>query len=264
METDSQSTSVDFVLRVGMPNHTDLNPLAGIFMTKTLTILSCIPVLLSSAACKPKGPPPVEPSDQVRYELPSHRCVGKNATCACRNPLDDADAPEKILVPDGYRRFELKLASLNPAILMTFSGQPFEFRTPGESMKAFCWYLDLPIGKTDVLLRSREFKEFVVQPAFSIAEYRTEDQRWVSVIEMQCGSPQNPCSPETIKAAKDTAFTQPSYDKCARSDIKSMSWNGAVASEFYSSLDLKFSLLVNAPIEQDPKCLQIKKEEASE
>jgi hypothetical protein len=231
-------------------------------MRTPITLLCCITSLLPLSACKPKGPPPVEPSDQVRYELPSHRCTGKGVTCICRDPSNDEDSPEKILVPAGMRRFELKLSSLNPAILVTFAGQPFEFRTTGESPRAFCWYLDLPIGKTDVTLRTREFKETVVQPAFSIAEYRTEDQRWVSVIEMSCGSATTPCTPESITAAKDAAFKQPSYDKCARSDIKSMSWNGSIDGDFYASLDLKFSLLVSAPQEQDPKCLQ-KKEDAT-
>jgi hypothetical protein len=215
-------------------------------------------IFLSSEACKPKGPPPVEPGDQVRYEMPSHRCAGKDRTCACRVPTDPSDAPEKISIPDGYRRFEVKLASINPAIVMNFSGQPYELRTNGESPRPFCWYFDLPIGKTEVSLRSREFKENPVQPTVFISEYRPEDQRWVSLIQLRCGSTQDPCSPDIMTAQKQEAFA--SYDRCAHSDIKELHWGGSLIDEHYESLNVNFSLLVNKPQEQNPawKCLQKK------
>jgi hypothetical protein len=164
-------------------------------------------------------------------------------------------------VPVGYRRFEVKLASLNPAILMSFSGQPFELRTNGESPRPFCWYFDLPLGTTQVSLRSREFKNTPVQPTFLISEYRPEDQRWISIIQMSCGSNQEPCSPDIMEVAKQAAFA--SYDKCARSDVKAIQWSGGLVEEYYTSLNLNFSLLVNSPQEQNPKCLQSKDEPAT-
>ena len=144
---------------------------------------------------------------------------------------------------------------------MSFAGQPFELRTNGESPRPFCWYFDLPTGKTDVSLRSREFKNMFVQPTFLISEYRPEDQRWVSVIQLRCGSSQEPCSPDLMEAEKQAAFA--SYDKCARSDVNEIRWSGSLIDEHYASLNLNLSLLVNSRTEQNPACLQKKDEPAT-
>jgi hypothetical protein len=217
---------------------------------RTSTLLLSAMLLL---ACKPKGPPPVEPSDQERYELPSHRCTGSAATCVCRDGSTPEDAPEKILVPTGYRRFEMRLASVDPALLVGLSGQPFELRPNSESGDTSCWYFDLPIGQTEVSLRAREYQGTPVHATLSFAEYLPESQLWFPVVQVRCGSAQQGCGPDELSAKKQAIFS--SKDRCARSEVKELHWNGGVDQDRYLDLDLRFQILVN-PMDArlDPKC----------
>lgn len=222
-----------------------------------LRFSSCAFVLaaLSSSACTkaPPAPPPLEVKARVRYELPSHRCAGKGKTCLCRDESDPADAPEQNPVPAGMRRFEVRLASLDKAVLLQFRGQPYELRPDGESPAASCWYLDLPRGSTEVSLRAREEEGIPAHAEVSLVEYRPDSGRWLPVFALRCGDPSTPCTPEEMASEKGRALKL--KDRCALSEVKSMRWTGGLSEGRYLSLDLTFGLLVEeAELARDPRC----------
>jgi hypothetical protein len=221
-----------------------------------LVLFASLGALFFAGGC-PKAtqePPPVEVKAQKRYDLASHRCAGKGKTCTCRDLSDPGDAPEQNAVPAGKRRFEVRLASLDRAVVLQFAGQPYELRPNGESPEAQCWYLDLPEGGfSNASLRAREHEGIPTHATVAVSEFRPDSGRWLSVFSLRCGDSTQPCSPEEMAREKPRILG--TRDKCARSDVRSVQWQGSQLEGRYLSFAVSVDLVIaESDSAQDPAC----------
>jgi hypothetical protein len=217
-------------------------------------------VIAAVAGCggppKSNFPVPLFPGDG-QATLASHRCQG--GVCACRKD-GGADDEEQLAVPEGKKRWELRLTSSPGPAWVVVDGQ--QLRKGTESTDA-CWYVDLAPGDRVVQLQGlAEDKLGVVGVSLTMNEYAPEKVAWYRGAFVSCGLPSGGCSVEELREIGQLVENDRRQltDPCGTARVSGLQWRtGRVADGVHpGEVSMGFTLTVSGRVPEqapeDPSC----------
>jgi hypothetical protein len=179
-------------------------------------------LLVAVAGCagtRPPAMPPLPSWDTTSANLAPGRCTG--ATCVCR--AAEGDDFEKTPIPDGMKRFELRVSTGPGVAWVTIDGERFY---KGGERSTECWYLDLGPGKHPVALRTHSSEPqggFGVE--LSIREHNPKGPWWYETFSIRCGWP-GACDVESLRDWKRRVegYEENRQDACGSVKLRGIGW----------------------------------------
>jgi hypothetical protein len=175
----------------------------------------------STAAPSRIGP---EPPPKTVASFQSSRCSGE--TCKCRAPGDTAK--EDPMPAPGLKRFEIRVARGPGKVWVTVDGDKTLYADP--ETDETCFYLDLPQGKHEVVVRAHSQQlSGGVGAELKVSEYAAGPEKeapwWYDTAVFQCGHP-GPCEPETLASWKQEvdAYDNSLHDPCGSTKVRRAAW----------------------------------------
>jgi len=214
-------------------------------------------LLLAACGAPPKAKHPVPLfTGESTVTLSSHRC--KNGLCTCRK--GDADAEEQTPVPQGKKRYELRISSAPGSAWLLVDGQ--RFHKDAETVEA-CAYVDLAPGDREVVVQGlAENRADVVGLSLTMNEYAPERIAWYRGAFVSCGLPSGGCTVEELReiGASVEKDRRALTDPCGTARVSALKWwSGRVADGTHpGEVTIGFTLTVSGRVPdwapEDPSC----------
>jgi hypothetical protein len=139
-------------------------------------------------------------------------CSGTACKCASGPADGGAGVPE-----DASKRFEVRLNSPYELWIQVGDNRMYKDNEKPEA----CWYVDLPIGDTQVEMRAS--KEYGVSGTWTIRELGTKTKSFYDTLTFSCGNP-GACSFDELDTKK-AEYKDPKRDRCGSVKVLGLAWD---------------------------------------
>lgn len=184
--------------------------------------------LLGLALCACPASQPASPAyaPKTTLELSTPRCKGQS--CRCRALESDEEQGEEGIRP-GHKRFEFRLPRTTSALWVEIQGKG-QFHKAAEQMAPACFYVDLPVGATSVVMHSERVDTDVgLQTGLVVNEYGPKDgPHWYRTFEFACGG-MNRCTKAGMAAWVEFQRKLPrgALNACGSTKVQNVTVTGA-------------------------------------